>query len=470
MEPAQPRTQRSTLAILVVAGAILGFGALFALANYSPDPPSSSAGVADPFAKGKAKVNKAKVPRVDPETLWVEGEPFERPAAPAGAKNVVLVVLTAVRKDALTPYGAPPDRTPVLQDLASKGARFTDALAAAPFSRQSAVAYLSGRHALGVGAVEPSPDPDESVLPADAQTLAEALRAAGWHTFGVTANPNLDTPTGLAQGFDRYRNAPPNGFTPGARVEGEALVPAALEALTKRTPEQVARPFYLQLDLVDAHAPLRVMNELEEKFDPSQPNAAYRVAVWREDKFVGRLLEGLAELGHTVATDTYVVVISDHGEGNEDPPHHGKMHGKLLYDSVISIPWIVAGPNVAPNRLVGGLASQTDVMPTVLGLVGLPAPAGVDGQSWAPMLFGEGDRTTRTRAFSDTWFGGVNRAAVWTEAMMCQKDFGSVGADDPFADGCYERRTDPLSTNLKQDPALQAELDAWRAEQTKATP
>jgi arylsulfatase A-like enzyme len=485
MDPAPPSNPQppsggpSRLAILVVAGAILGFAILLVLANFtggggSPKAPNTD----DPFAafqsdngkkaksKGKAKA-KAPPPRVDPASLLVQGPAVDRPAAPKDAKNVVLVTLTAVRKDALTPYGAPADRTPVLQDLASKGARFTDAISASPFSRQAAVAYLTGKYAAELGAVEAGEGVDESVVGNDVDTLAERLQAAGWRTYGVTGNQNVNTGVGLAQGFDWFRNAPPNGFAPGLRAEGDTLVPMALELLSKRSPEEAARPFYLQIDLIDAHAPLRVLKDVQDKFDPDQPNVAYRVAVYEADKYVGALVKGLEDAGYSLGKDTYLVVINDHGEGNEDPPHHGKMHGYTLYESVLDMPWIVVGPDVPPNRLIGGLASQVDVMPTVLGLVGVPAPDHLDGMSWAAQLKGQGDKTTRQRAFSDTWFMGAARAAIWTDTTECQKDYGSVGVDDTFATGCYDRRVDPQFTNLKQDAALQKELDDWRAEVTK---
>src|SRR5688500_16758550 len=132
-----PPQGRSSIAGLVVVGALLGFGGLLFLANFSgqiadPDRPRDAA-TDDAFATGKAKVakNKAgskagKAAKVPEAKLMVVGEPFERPKAPAGAKNVVVVITTAVRRDALTPYGAEPGLTPFLADLATKGARFAD--------------------------------------------------------------------------------------------------------------------------------------------------------------------------------------------------------------------------------------------------------------------------------------------------------------------------------------------------------
>jgi hypothetical protein len=270
MEPTPPR--RSFLAGFVVLGALIAFGTLLFLANFTNGPSSapkdarpSTDDPSDAFAPPKpaGKQAKGKPVKVPPEQLWVEGTQVERPAAPEGAKNVVLVVLTSVRRDHLTPYGAAENLTPALAAVASNGARFADVISASPFSRTAAVAFLTGRHAASVDMVDPGPGPEQKVLRDDVETLAERLRAAGWQTYGATANFNLNTNTGLAQGFDRYRDSQPNSFAPNARIDAGKLVAVSLAALRERTPEESARPFYLQLDLVDAHAPLRVIKEKE---------------------------------------------------------------------------------------------------------------------------------------------------------------------------------------------------------------
>lgn len=389
--------------------------------------------------------------------------PFARPPAPPGARNLVLVILTAVRRDALTTYGAPADAAPYIGELARNGARFDDALAASPFAGTSAVALLTGQHAATLDMVEPGLSADRRVLPDGVETLPERLRGAGWATFGIAANFNYNSETGLAQGFDRYESAPPNSFAPVLRRTEDSIVADAL-ALFENLPEDLAdRPFYLQVELLDAHPPWRSQPELEELFPPSEPNRPYRAAVRHLDDAVRSLMKALAADGHTPATDTYVVVLAEHGSGNGDPPHHGRAPGRLLYASSVRVPWVISGPDVAKNHVIWGLASLTDVSPTLLELLGLPPFAGVDGQSWAAQVRGTSDRTTRTRAFSDTWHFNVNRASVWTEGAQCQKDFGSVETVDQFETACFDRIADPTFVRPRADPALMRELEQWRA-------
>jgi arylsulfatase A-like enzyme len=452
----------------LVLAALLSFSAVVYFANFTgaaPSPPDGPAGSAPFEARGK-RAGAPPAPLVPSEELWVVGgPPVERPDAPEGAPNVVLVLMTAVRRDALEPYGAPAGRSPAIAALAARGARFGDVIAAAPHPRGAEIAVLTGQHAASIDAVDPGPGPESRPVAPEVETLAERLQGAGWATIGLTANHNLNVDGGLTQGFDRYRQAQAQSFRPAARIDAAELVREASRALGERPEPLAERPFYLQLSMVDAHSPLRRYKALEAQLDPQTPNAQYRAAVRTLDDALDLLLDELDALGHKVGEDTLLVVVSEHGEGNNDPEHHGRFHGHLMYETAVGIPWIVVGPNVLPGRVIGGLASQTDVMPTLLELAGVPVPHELDGRSWAAQLRGEGDRTDRQRAFADTWYFGTSRASIWTPTTACQKDYGSLPTEGgAFAEGCYDRTIDPEFRNLQRDDALMAELDAWRAE------
>ena len=68
---------------------------------------------------------------------------------------------------------------------------------------------------------------------------------------------------------------------------------------------------------------------------------------------------------------TLVVVTSDHGE--EFLEHGSWEHQKTLYEEVVRIPLMLAGPGVAPRR-EAAQASLLDVAPTMLAWAGLPVP------------------------------------------------------------------------------------------------
>src|SRR5688500_19043424 len=101
--------------------------------------------------------------------------------APAG---VLLVTIDTLRADRVGSYGHPGPRTPVLDALAARGVRFADATAHAPLTHPSHAAIMTGRYpgAFGIRLNGMTP------LPADAQTIAERFRAAGWSTGAIVAS------------------------------------------------------------------------------------------------------------------------------------------------------------------------------------------------------------------------------------------------------------------------------------------
>ncbi len=73
-----------------------------------------------------------------------------------------------------------------------------------------------------------------------------------------------------------------------------------------------------------------------------------------------------------------VIVTADHGESLGE---HGEMtHGLFAYDATLAVPLILAGPSIGPG-VVDAPVSHVDIVPTVLDLLGLGVPAGLDGQS-----------------------------------------------------------------------------------------
>jgi len=57
-----------------------------------------------------------------------------------------------------------------------------------------------------------------------------------------------------------------------------------------------------------------------------------------------------------------------------------------VYDNDIRIPMVIAGPGIGANTTFDHVASNVDVMPTILGLAGIETPASMDGRSFAPEI------------------------------------------------------------------------------------
>src|SRR5262249_20285044 len=98
---------------------------------------------------------------------------------------------------------------------------------------------------------------------------------------------------------------------------------------------------------------------------------------------VAGFLAELERLG--LARDTYVVLLSDHGEAFGE---HGVVgHGLGAQQEQLHVPLIVRGPDVPRGATVQAPASIVDVAPTILELVGI-TPPDAEGRSLAEAFRG----------------------------------------------------------------------------------
>jgi tetratricopeptide (TPR) repeat protein len=108
------------------------------------------------------------------------------------------------------------------------------------------------------------------------------------------------------------------------------------------------------------------------------------------DRYVGAVLEGLAERG--MLDKTLVVIAGDHGEGLGDKVETG--HGVFLYEETLRIPLIFHDRAVFRSaRVVESAVRLVDVAPTILDVIGLKAEAaGMQGQSLVPWISGKNEK------------------------------------------------------------------------------
>jgi arylsulfatase A-like enzyme len=78
-----------------------------------------------------------------------------------------------------------------------------------------------------------------------------------------------------------------------------------------------------------------------------------------------------------MADSTLVILTADHGE--EFFEHGSVLHGRSYFEEVIRVPLLLRGPGVPAGLRTDNLASLVDVVPTALGLLGLPIPDAVQG-------------------------------------------------------------------------------------------
>ena len=106
---------------------------------------------------------------------------------------------------------------------------------------------------------------------------------------------------------------------------------------------------------------------------------------------IGRMLDWLDE--QELSESTIVVLSADHGDMNGS---RGGLQDKgFLYEDVMKIPLVFSVPGISDTGVRDELASNMDIMPTLMDLCGIPIPDGLDGINLGPALRGDGDTIRR---------------------------------------------------------------------------
>ncbi|HEX3528658.1 MAG TPA: sulfatase-like hydrolase/transferase [Thermoanaerobaculia bacterium] len=307
------------------------------------------------------------------------------PQAPSAPRHsIVLITLDTTRADHLGAWGWKYAKTPNLDALAARGVRFVRCDTAAPVTLPSHSTILTGLFPPRTGVR----DNGTFVLPAKVETVAERLAAHGYDTAAVVSAIVLARRHGLNQGFRIYDDDLGAGYAAGTEVserQAEATTAAALAAAGKLKP-----PFFLWVHYYDPHEEYRPPTRFADS--ATGPSRLYDGEIAYMDEQIGVLLAKLPK-------DVDVVVVGDHGEMLGE--HGEQHHGLLLYKAARRVPLLLAGPGVPAGRTEECLVRTVDVAPTLLGLAGVPVPAGLDGQGLLPLpAAGKGcDRTSYTESF-----------------------------------------------------------------------
>lgn len=137
--------------------------------------------------------------------------------------------------------------------------------------------------------------------------------------------------------------------------------------------------------------------------------AAHLGLVRMADDVLGRVLETLGALGER--ENTIVAFTSDHGDHLGQHNLYQKME---MHEQALRVPLVMAGPGIRPLRC-GTPVSHLDLMPTVLELLGLEHPTGLDGISLAPALAGDAavpDRPIFAQYSGNPTLGDIRRCVI----------------------------------------------------------
>jgi len=321
-------------------------------------------------------------------------------------RHVVLFTLDTARADHIGVYGASQARTPHLDALAARGVRFDDAVTTAPITGPAHAAIFTGQYPARFGVRDNATTP----LPERATTLAEHLSAAGFTTGGFIGAFVLDRAYGFAQGFATFSgfDRVESGQEANAERVGALVVDDALRWLTTVPVEQST---FLWVHLYDPHAPYSAPAPFGTEFAarPYDGEIAY------VDHQIGRVLEALKARG--TLDDSLVIAVADHGESLGE--HGEDEHGVFLYEPVMRVPLIVAGPSAKAGHVVSEQVRVIDLVPTALDLLGMPTVSGLDGESLRTVLDG-GTRQTIPAAYAESYYPKLHYG--WSELRSLRAD------------------------------------------------
>jgi arylsulfatase A-like enzyme len=322
------------------------------------------------------------------------------------AQNAILITCDTLRADRLGVYGHAQGTSPELDRFARGALVFERAFSSAPWTQPAVSSLLSGLLPEEIG-VTPS---NLRRMPAQVETLAEGLAAAGFATAAVVSNSLLSKvrkefgDIGSQQGFQHYDDQMTTRERNRASFERVAAdtTAAALGWLDQHQAAGGGR-FFLWVHYQDPHGPYTPPAEYlgdstsAPTDEPSLPigtkmtgrrqipqyqnlDGETRPSVYREryeaeiryfDAELGRLLRGLDSRGFL--EPSVVVFTADHGEslGERDVWF---AHGENVHVEEVRVPLLVRPPGglaEGPVR-VPTLAGHVDVWPTIFDALDLP--------------------------------------------------------------------------------------------------
>jgi choline-sulfatase len=368
--------------------------------------------------------------------------------------NLLFLIGDDHRHDVLGAAGNRLAETPNLDRLAREGTRFSHHYVNYPMCTPSRQSVLTGLlpHACGVPLLR-------SVL-ADAQvTLAEQLRAQGYHTAAFGKMHFNRPPSPGIHGFDialvdsaaqkawrdqvRPREIPAGmpakppwrPFRDPARIwlNADKLPYPRYEAdmlgtfIARQASEFLRssrRPWAAWVSFFEPHSPFDFPIEYRDRFDPARfavppvgpgdgPQiplifrelteadkrgiiAAYYTSVAFLDRNLGLVLEALREAG--LEENTLVVYWGDNGYSLGE---HGRFEKHCFYEPAIRVPLLVRFPGRVPaGKVVSELTESADIAPAVLELLGVRPLPRMHGRSLAG-YFGKEPPPARDHIFSE---------------------------------------------------------------------
>jgi choline-sulfatase len=322
---------------------------------------------------------------------WIHRSAAHPPSRP----DVLLLTIDTLRADHLGVYGATRPGTPRIDALARSGLLFENAACPMPLTRPSHFSIMTALYPRQHGVMN-----NQTALPGDVPTLAEAFGQAGYRTAAFVAVRLLGPDSGAARGFQTF-DAPDARSSPAS---ADQVVGRAVRWLASDPGSNAGdAPRFLWVHLFDPHMPYvphgprpaGSADLIEEELPTVSWPRLIALAGRNEGRLPSEALGRARALyaGEVAFTDRWVGALLDAVDGRARPPRaivaftadHGECfdhgiffeHSECLYDGAVRVPLILRDPD--GTRIVAGtrVAEQVenlDIGGTLLHLAGVRAP------------------------------------------------------------------------------------------------
>jgi arylsulfatase A-like enzyme len=320
-----------------------------------------------------------------PAILWSDPTIVARPRGEAKRVNLILISLDTLRADHLGSYGYARPTSPTIDAwLAARGTLFERVSTSFPHTAGSHMTMLTGLDPC-VHGLDRTAWNDIHRVRDEVTTVAEVLRAAGYDTAAFTENAWVTADIGYDRGFGTFVEDSGTGLNLG---NVETTFRRGVEWLD----DHRSRPFFLFLHTYQVHEPyVPPAGYLEQVASghATDRNSADLALYDGEIRYTDDVLAGFlaAVTAQGLDENTLIVLTADHGQHFGE---HGAFgHGATLWEPVLHVPLVLRGPGVPAGARVPEVAGLIDVLPTVLELLGIAPPSGIQGRSLVPTLRGE---------------------------------------------------------------------------------
>lgn len=399
--------------------------------------------------------------------------------------NVLFIAIDDLN-NALGCYGHPLVKTPNIDRLAARGVKFDRAYVQYPLCNPSRTSFLSGRRPQTTRIYDNQTPPRTAL--GDTIFLPEHFKQHGYFTarVGKLAHDTFQD----AVKWDISEDAKGQYLVNGQRwlvgsLSWEATERADADEPDGRTARRIAqlieenkdRPFFIAAGFHKPHLPfvapkkyfdLYPLDQIKLPAEPAddrkdippialtrtpaddrmsdeekrQVIRAYYASVSFVDAQVGFALDALERL--KLMDRTVVALLGDHGYHLGE--HGGLWRKMTVFEESARAPLIVAAPEKKRGAVSSRLVEFVDLYPTLTQLCGLPAPEGLEGASFAPLL------DNPRRAWKRAAFTEVARGQTFGRSVRGERYRYTEWGDEKTAE-LYDHDEDPREfANLAYDP------------------